>query len=295
MSLSPQERAILFADVTGSTRIFEKLGDEEAARVIDGCLAILRACVEANAGRVVKTIGDEVMAVFAGADAAREAACEMQKRIHDCPPAARGVRLAIRVGFHFGPVLEDRDDFWGDAVNTASRLAELAKSGQVLTSGPTVEALPDAQRAEARDLQEMSVKGKLEAVRVFEIPWHDDAESTQLVGATLTLKPATRLALTFGTRSFDFPADKRELTLGRDLACDVVVQEKAASRRHARVERRGTQFYLVDESSNGTYVTIDGDDEVHLRRDQLMLRQRGRICFGVPAASASETLIYECE
>ncbi len=295
MSLAPQERAILFADVTGSTRIFERLGDALAAQVIDRCLALLRDCVERHGGRVVKTIGDEVMAVFEAAEAAREAACEMQQRVQAEPPAAHGTRLAIRVGFHFGPVLEDKNDFWGDAVNTASRLTELAKTGQVLTSGPTVQALPPEQRAQARDLQEMSVKGKIEAVRVFEIPWEDDADSTQLVGVTLKAAPAARLRLALGARGFDFPADKHELTFGRDLGCDVVLQEKSASRRHARLERRGAQFYLIDESSNGTFVTIEGDREVHLRRDQIMLLRRGRVSFGVSAAQAAETLAFECD
>jgi hypothetical protein len=165
----------------------------------------------------------------------------------------------------------------------------------VLTSGQTVGALPAALRTQARDLQEMSVKGKIEAVRVFEIPWEDNADSTQLVGVTLKSKPAARLKLALGERAFDFPADKHELTFGRDLACDVLLQEKAASRRHARLERRGAQFYLIDESSNGTYVTIEGDREVHLKRDQIMLLRRGRICFGVSSAQAAETVAFECD
>ena len=56
-----------------------------------------------------------------------------------------------------------------------------------------------------------------------------------------------------------FPPDKSVLIFGRENTCDVVVREKTASRRHARIERRGVQYVLVDESTNGTYVAIEGD------------------------------------
>src|SRR5258708_18953346 len=168
MTLISQERAILFADVSGSTALCERWGQKPAAKAIEPCLNELRGIVAKHDGQVVKTIGDEIMVVFGNGQAACNAALEMQQRVLALPPTS-GVKLAIRIGFHFGLVLEDKGDFWGDGVNTAARLAGLAKAGQILTSGATTNALPAAQRTDLRDLDAIQVKGKQEAVRVFEL------------------------------------------------------------------------------------------------------------------------------
>jgi hypothetical protein len=215
----------------------------------------------------------------------------MQLRVIALPPIA-GVKLAIRIGFHFGLVLEEKDDFWGDGVNTAARLAGLAKAGQILTSGATASGLPAAQRSSLRDLNAIQVKGKQEAVRVFELMWGDTEDATQLSGRLASsANVEARLVLEVGGRTMDFPAGKTSLTLGREASCDIVVLEKTASRLHARIERRGVQYVLVDESTNGTYVAIEGDREVLLRRDRIMLRGRGKIALGTSTEAAAELLL----
>ena len=293
MTLISKERAILFADVSGSTALYELLGDRPAAKAIEACLEELRVIVAKRDGQVVKTIGDEIMVVFGNPEAACNAAREMQQRMIALPPTA-GVKLAIRIGFHFGLVLEDKGDFWGDGVNTAARLAGLAKAGQILTSGATANSLPAAQRTDLRDLDAIQVKGKHEAVRVFELMWGDVDEATQFAGLASSAKVQVRLILEVGERTMEFPPEKTMLSLGRDSSCDIVVSEKTASRLHARIERRGVQYTLIDESTNGTYVAIEGDREVLLRRDRVMLRGRGKIAFGTSTAAAAELVLFDC-
>src|SRR5260221_697385 len=133
MTLISKERAILFADVSGSTALYELLGDKPAAKAIEACLGELRIIVAKRDGVVVKTIGDEIMVVFGNPEAACNAAREMQQRMIALPPTA-GVKLAIRIGFHFGLVLEDKGDFWGDGVNTAARLASPASPRRARSS-----------------------------------------------------------------------------------------------------------------------------------------------------------------
>src|SRR5271169_4448519 len=101
-----QDLAMLFADVSGSTALYEKLGDQEALATIDAVLTELKKSIAIQQGRVVKTIGDEVMAALPSANSAMQAACDMQNRVAAIP-TKDGVKLAIRVGFHFGPVIED--------------------------------------------------------------------------------------------------------------------------------------------------------------------------------------------
>jgi class 3 adenylate cyclase len=293
MTLVSKERAILFADVSGSTALYELLGDKPAAKTIDACLGQLREVVAKREGQVVKTIGDELMVVFGSAENACEAAREMQQRV-TALPATAGAKLAIRIGFHFGLVLEDKGDFWGDGVNTAARLAGLAKAGQILTTGATANALSGVQRGNLRDLDAITVKGKHDAVRVFELMWGDTEDATQVARHASSARVETRLTLQIGERTMDFPQDKSVLIFGRDSTCDVVVREKTASRQHARIERRGVQYVLVDESTNGTYVAIEGDREVMLRRDSVMLRGRGKIGIGTSTSTAVELVQFDC-
>ncbi|HET7764749.1 MAG TPA: adenylate/guanylate cyclase domain-containing protein [Burkholderiales bacterium] len=293
MTLVSKERAILFADVSGSTALYELLGDKPAAKAIDACLGALKEVIATRDGQVVKTIGDELMVVFNNPEAACEAAREMQQRMATWPPIS-GAKLAIRIGFHHGLVLEDKGDFWGDGVNTAARLAGLAKAGQILTTGATANALPGLQRSNLRDLDAISVKGKHDAVRVFELMWGDTEDATQVARMGASAGVESRLTLEVAERTMGFPPEKSVMVLGRENTCDIVVREKTASRRHARIERRGAQYVLVDESTNGTYVAIEGDREMLLRRDSVMLRGRGKIALGISTGTALELVLFDC-
>ena len=109
-----RDMTVLFADVCGSTRLYETIGDTAALATIGRCVALICTVCAGHGGRVVKTIGDEAMAVFTHVDKAAQAAAEMQARISE-EPAVGGSRLAIRVGFHEGPTIEADGDVFGDS------------------------------------------------------------------------------------------------------------------------------------------------------------------------------------
>ncbi len=284
--------AILFADVSGSTTLYEKLGDRAALAAVESVLEVLKRAVATSRGHVVKTIGDEVMAAFETADLALQAAVDMQTRTSDLP-AIGEVQLGIRIGFHAGPVLEERGDVFGDAVNTAARMAGLAKSGQIITSGQTVEALSPALRDGTRDLDALPIKGKLDEIRVFEVLWQEGGDTTMMAPRGSALAPApTTLRLEYGGRVLRMePGGKSAFVLGRDPGNDVVIADRMASRVHGRIERRRDRFYYVDLSTNGTYVTNEGDTELVIRRDQIMLRSRGQISFGHSASNTDAEVV----
>jgi class 3 adenylate cyclase len=278
MDKSPKNLAILFADISGSAKLYESLGDAEALSTIERCLAIIRqACVDSG-GRVVKTIGDEVMAVFPAADGAARAATDMQARI-SAQRTSRGTGLAIHVGFNYGPVLEEGNDVFGDSVTVAARLSNLAKGGQVFTSAQTVEELPPALRARTRSQQAQTVKGKQKDIDLFELVWQETEDELTALSAHVKFRPA-RLALKHGDRQIELSEATSTLSLGRDTQNDLVIADRKASRMHARIERRRDKFVLIDHSSNGTYVTVQGEAEIVLRREELTLRGRGQISFG---------------
>jgi len=285
--------AVLFADVSGSTRLYEKLGNAEALIAVGQCLDLVRAACEGRSGRVVKTIGDEAMTVFRSVDDAVEAAAEVQAKLAELAPVG-GVRLGMRMGFQFGPAIEADGDFYGDSVNVAARMVGLAKAGQVITSSETVEALSPWLRSRFRELDSLTVKGKAEDIRICELLWQESADELTALSTRPKSQPA-KMWLRLGERQIELTESQDALTLGRDLQCDVVIADRMASRMHARIERRRDKFVLIDQSSNGTYVTVEGEKEILVRREELVLRGRGNISFGHAAQpGATEVLTYSC-
>jgi adenylate cyclase len=243
-------------------------------------LNLIGTACTGHGGRVVKTIGDEAMAVFASADKAAQAAAEMQARISEHPPVG-GARLAIRVGFHLGPAIEAGGDVFGDSVNVAARMVALAKREQIITSATTAGALPGWLRERVRELDTLTVKGKSQDIGIFELLWQDEEADLTAVATRWKPLPA-RIVLRHGERERVLDETSATITFGRDAQSDVVIDDRKASRLHARLERRRDKFVVIDQSSNGTFVTIDGEPEIMLRREELILRGRGRVSFGHP-------------
>lgn len=291
MTAIQRNLCVLFADVSGSTGLYEKLGDAEALRAIGKCLECMQRSVAMYKGRVIKTIGDEVMAVFESAEAAMLAASDMQQRI-DQLPLIEGIKMAIRVGFHFGPAIDDNSDVFGDTVNVAARMAGLAKAGQIITTESSVILMPELLRQSTRDIDALSVKGKETDIRVHEVIWQEHAELTMKSGS---LAPApvqeARLKLRHGPSELLLGAQRPAVSLGRDASCDIVIRDTSASRNHGKIERRRDKFVLVDISTNGTYVSFRGEAEFCLKHEEAILRGSGRIVFGHPWKSSADDIV----
>jgi class 3 adenylate cyclase len=283
--------AVLFADIAGSTRLYETLGDERAFATVGRSVAGMGDACRTFHGRVVKTIGDEVMSVFATADAAAQAAIAMQSSLALDTEAP--LRVAIRIGFHFGPAIERDGDVFGDSVNVAARLVGLANASQVMTSKSTAAALAPWLRARVRGLGALAVKGKHDDLDVCELVWQDTNDDLTTLSTRLEV-PRTRLVVRHGGTERVLDEMRRTLAFGRDAQNDVVIADRLDSRMHAHVEKRREHFVLVDHSSNGTYVTRESEPEIALRREEFVLRGRGRISFGhAYATDPSESVEFD--
>jgi adenylate cyclase len=286
--MSERQATVLFADVSGSTKLYETAGDAAALEAISTCLKALRDATQASGGRVVKTIGDELMGLFPGPDAAANAAAEMQVKI-EALPAVAGTKLGVRIGFHYGPVLQQDDDVFGDTVNLAARLAAQAQKGEIITSAETAAQLGPIYRSMVRQLYTITVKGKAGEVELAELVWKRDADATVYAGARPAPRPASgALRLKYREHEVTRRRDNDALTIGRDPANALVVHDDKASRNHCTIDRRHDKFVLRDHSTNGTYVTMEGDAELLLRRDEVTLRKHGWIAFGQPRAEGVE-------
>ncbi|MDX1432257.1 MAG: adenylate/guanylate cyclase domain-containing protein [Gammaproteobacteria bacterium] len=298
MAKETASRAIVFADISGSTRLYETLGDAIARELIAQCLEIMTEQVNRHNGAVIKTIGDEIMATFANAEQAVEACMAMQESVAEDLPQRNSHTppdFAIRIGMHFGTCILEGGDVFGDAVNVAARMAGIAKGGQIITTQDTAAALSPAMRTSTRHLDRIPIKGKAEDVDIFEVIWQADdvtRMATGLIGHGVN--KLANLRLRYHTEIFELDQDMNVVILGRGQKADVVVNDSMASREHARIECRRGKFILTDMSTNGTYVeTQEGPS--YLRREDIVLSGQGKIALGRDLGEATEFVTFDCQ
>lgn len=279
MSQENDMTTILFADICGSTRLYEKLGDATAQKIVSETLSDLSELSDKHGGKVLKTIGDEVMCTFLTIRACMDAACAMQEKIAEKFYTGYG-RISIRIGLHYGHVIREGNEIFGDAVNVAARVAALAKSDEILTTKSTAESLGrESANFTLRRIQSIALKGKEEAIDIYELIWQQS--SLTQMGQFFNPPQAQPMRLILLTQGGEIILDagSKPLAIGRSRKNDVVVEDEFTSRLHARVECRQGKFFLCDQSSNGTYVH-KGGKVVHLRREEMLLDDEGTISLG---------------
>jgi hypothetical protein len=285
--------AILFADISGSTSLYELLGDAAARHRINCCMELLSSVVSQYDGRVVKTNGDDMLCVFEDGERATLAACGMQEVLAETSEATEPVLIAmsVRIGMHIGPALIEAGDVYGDAVNIAARMVAQAKTGQIITTRQLVETLPAMLQGNTRHIDHTEVRGKKDAFDLYEVLWQQ--EETTLMSADLVVRPAAGnlLLLQIGQRAATLDRSIRHLVIGRSKGADIQVDEVMASRLHARLEYRRGKFFLIDQSTNGTYVRLNGEERF-VRREEILLAGAGVISLGRTLAEAGDAAVH---
>ena len=294
------EVAVLFADVVGSTRLYEVLGDHQARGMILKCVEIMRDATERNRGSVIKTIGDEILAIFPTADDAVNAAGEMQHDIGSHPDLlVNGQHVAIRIGCHYGPVVLENRDIFGASVHTANRMTSQAKAGQIILTADTVGRLCPEWRAMTRQIDITPVRGRSEEIELFEVLWQQEDATSMLPSIEIDARTAhrpKRVRLRYMDREYVLGEGKESLTLGRAEDNDIVVKGNLISRVHARIEMGRSKVVLVDQSTNGSFVVTQEGKESFLRRDSVSLQGKGLIGLGrLPEANAQDAIRYSLE
>ncbi len=301
---------ILFADIVGSSQLYELLGDVEAERSIAETLRTLSRICQEHQGSVIKTIGDEIMCRFDNVDTMIACAIAMQKNFnHSTSPKSTTTQStsgrlsahSIKIGLHLGPTIMRNDDVFGDSVNVAARLVEYARRDQVICTTSTwrkanLDMLTRLD-AKGRSLSAIPIKGKSQRLPVHEILWRTgDSDLTRLVTlphSVECLQP-WQLRLNYFGVTLTLSPDKPSIALGRGLQTGLPVSISSASRAHAKIISNQGQVTLIDQSTNGTFVKAEGQEEVQIHRQTIPLRGKGVISLGIPGERAPEHLIsYE--
>jgi adenylate cyclase len=287
---------VVFADLTGSTGIFESLGNLKATRAITNVTQWIGKVCSAHGGRVVKYLGDGVLVVFKDNAKAVGAVIEMQRlhqqRIGEWP---QPLRMGLQIGMARGEIVEQAGDCFGDAVNLASRLSDLSGREQIFATSAVIDQLERSKAAgtiQSVCLGELDIRGRTEACVVHKIEWQSEVLS-DLMTVRAAFGESTPDAREFGalpeielswlSTHTAFSQNQLPAFLGRDSNAQFVVKDQRVSRRHANIEYRAGKFYLEDVSSYGTWVRFsDTKAVVALRRQECVLMADGEIALGAP-------------
>lgn len=288
---------VVFADLVGSTSMFERLGDETASRFVTQLVGALSQVFEQHNGRVVKLLGDGLFVVFPQEVDALAACVSIQKRFLDAPirPGGSGAPVQMQMGMESGEVIEIDGDCFGDTVNSAARLADLAGAAQILTTQNVWAALVPLQRASLRSLGPMHLRGKAEASPVYRVEWQSgrDDDAT-MMGRSLAADAAPLvLELVAGAQAVQVNAGSARMSIGRGAGASLALNDPRVSRMHATLEWRGGQFVLSDASSYGTWVYFGNQNEaVVLRRTECYLVGSGQISAGCERKEGSPLISF---
>ena len=287
--MNVQEGVVLFADIVGSTKIFEQLGDQVASQRVNACIDELARITLAHEGIIIKTIGDEIMCRFANTDNAMLAAGEMQRNSSQLAGASEE-NIALRIGAHFGQYITTENDIAGDAVNVAARLATAAGARRILTSQDTVEQLSRVEKSKTRPYDRITLKGKQDETFIYEYLWEMTDVTTISVPVSFDELPIHRLSLSHNDKNLTLTSESKTFWIGRHEKNQLVINSNMSSRLHAKIEYQRGKFLLIDESTNGTFVKIN-DEEIYIRRESLPLVGHGIISLGETTNSDHGQLI----
>ena len=281
---------MVFADISGSTALYEALGNERATEAVTQVTQWIGDTIEAHGGRVVKKLGDGVLGVFGDASSAVSAMATMLRqhkvRLDRWP---HPLRMEIRVGVASGEVGDVDGDCYGDAVNVASRLCERAGPAEIWATETTVLLAGTAPDVWYRKLGMMDIRGKAELLMLYHVEWREDEAPDSLTMQAALVSNFAPVDSILGQIQFSWHGVDRTFTssdapvmVGRAEHAQLRINDPRVSRLHARIDWRNSGFVLTDMSSFGTWVRFEGSDSpVRLRRDACILHGAGHIALGV--------------
>jgi adenylate cyclase len=286
------QATVVFTDLHGSTAVFEALGNARATEMVTHITGWIAKQCESHKGRVVKTLGDGVLALFPDGESAVKAVVDLQ-RLH-MKNMLRGpseAAMPIRIGVASGEVEIVDGDCYGDAVNVSARLCDLCGPNQIWANAASLLAVDEAQGVTFRILGPINIRGRAEPCTVYQIEWREE-EASDFLTMQGELDPVyangevdalgrevelTSMGISKRFKAFDLP-----INIGRVRDVEFMVNDPRVSRKHARLEWRNGSVILIDVSSYGSWVRFAGANgsDVLLRREECVLHGEGELALG---------------
>ncbi|TQV88793.1 adenylate/guanylate cyclase domain-containing protein [Aliikangiella coralliicola] len=290
----PLNKTILFADIGGSSALYKAAGNLVAKNTIDSILVALRKITQEHKGKVIKDIGDEIMTCFDSCAMCVHAAAAMQYKLTNF---VNQHQLTLSIGIGFGEVIKENSDLFGEAVNDAAFLTNLAKGGQILITKDAFQQLDTTSKAIIREFDKIKIKGAEESSVIYRVFWQGEEFSdkeTRLMSSDIINEELNAVALTIeyegSTQIID--ASDSPFIIGRDpQRCDLLIDGSQVSREHCKIEYSRGKFVLIDHSTNGCYLSAENKDEFYIRREEYPLVGSTILSLGLPIEQAQDGVI----
>ncbi|GJM05587.1 MAG: hypothetical protein DHS20C09_15830 [marine bacterium B5-7] len=294
-----QKLAILYADVSGSTHIYEKYGDVIARNNIETCISILSDVASSLDGSVVKTIGDEAMCQFPNPVKAAMAATAMHEALQLASEQGKFSigEVHVKIGWHYGSVRYRGKELIGEAPIIAQQIINLAKMDEILTSGQSIDALPEELKDDARFINAVEVDAWDSELRVYVLPWEEEEEVTRISRLPSAEDDTAHkaLLLDYGGKQVRLDSRHTHCRVGRENTNDLCVNGEFTSKTHAEITFRHGVFHLQDKSTNGTAIYFANGRNIRLHREEELLADHGTIYFGgTPLNDPHAGVIFRC-
>ncbi|MBI4462857.1 MAG: FHA domain-containing protein [Acidobacteria bacterium] len=245
-----QEFAVLFADITGSTRFFDRRGDVSGVTMVQGFVDRATPPIRRFGGRVVKTLGDAILAYFADPREAVKAAVALQQEFVAFnarrPPADR---IELRIGVNYGSGFVKENDVFGDVVNVAARVQALAGANEILISAAVAEATRPMPW-EFKPLGPVELRGKSTAQELLEVAWQEERPGTAPTAYSLLLLDAA------GAPTAEYALTQSETILGRREGDIRFPRDPLLATRHARFRCEPSGLWVEDLSPTGVFLRL---------------------------------------
>ncbi len=278
---------VLMADITGSTPLYERMSQQDALQQISLMLTRMRTIIEEVGGHCIKSQGDDTLSVFRHAHEGFRAARHMIEDDWDHD-------LSVHAGLFFGEVLRHDNDIYGNAVNTAARLASLAKPGEVLVGDESFDRLDTDTQVTCVPLGGIKLKGKKQPTRVFSFTANQLASQTVIFGANGPKlgRRTDSAVIELAGKSWTI-ANGETLTIGRSDDCDIVLPHAWISRQHGKLDLHDLQLEYSDHSSTGSSVITSDGQAFEVHRRTTLLSGDGTVLLGTSDRSiTSSALLY---
>jgi class 3 adenylate cyclase/pSer/pThr/pTyr-binding forkhead associated (FHA) protein len=297
---------VLFTDIKGSTAYFEKYGDTAGLLMVSTCNDAISEIVREHGGKVIKTIGDAVMASFEDCAEAVTAAIKMQNKIYsDSQQKPEQDRVSIRIGMNYGLGIVKPDDVFGDVVNVASRVESVGAPEQIVISDTVYEKVAGTNKFKLHALGRFALKGKGENRELYEVQWTDRNPPKRAAAHTIVMSSSKAAAvpkyklqriLKDGSVGDTYPLKGDKLEVGRFRGDLQFAQDDKMAAIHARFTTEKDQLFVEDVSGVSsvfigliaTYSLRDGDI---IRLGEQMFRFREKVEMVTNAAARGTTIL----
>lgn len=281
-----REGAVLFADVSGSTSLYQSIGDRAAFAAIRSFLETLQSSVVRHDGIFVKTSGDDVLCWFHRSSDAVRAACEMMQVTSDG-------NLEVHAGLEWGQFVAVENDIFGDCVNAAARLCALANQSELLVSETCFQHLEADQQAQFVGISPLRLRGRREASRIYSLQLEESADRTHFSDLASEVLASWDAVIEYEGRQWRI-TEGDVLAVGRLPENAVLVPVRSVSRLHATIRLTNGLVEFEDHSSTGSAVVKQSGEQLSVLRRTVVLSGSGTVFLGAKTADpGAPRLFYE--